>query len=724
MPIEAVPTGWTSDNCPAPEGWRWYRLPHFYGMSDYEPGSLRMSTEQRRTRESWAEAIRTLDVWAQEHDVFIQHSDNPRPLDSDGTRVQTQFSAYVWRGRNDPPAGPDVVDFFERIEPCPACGLVPAPDAFACECGLELTCDNCHAHHSVNTTILREDGSRACYGCTLICTTYDPVSGRLCGRMAPPNFSACVDHAPTYTCPGCEEMFDANMTMTSVLAGVSYCRACGRLRCDNCGEEHGGATRSLTVQGHTHIVCVSCYEAAAEHNRLNVEVQPIEVEDLLLESTPARPVRVVSIEQEFTTSGPGAGNAVARALYQGQLSPWSEQMRYHAGNHDFPAHVEFDRSVDPGGELIYNRLSLDNAEDADAMHRIVNIVNQEAEAGRIEFNVRCGTHIHIDLHGFTIEDSRGYVTLYNYLEDPIFRFASAGYADHRAIIAGTEYANPIMKGSWTNARQFGVEFLRNASHRDSLNMEHFYNAFRQGCSCGAIEFGNMEECVCSRPKCTAEWRVFNGTRDPRALMAYVSFVQSLTAFCQGRTIDPSDFEPLGFERGISFVNSDKIGPKHENMIEAWRPRLHWIFRNLQFQPQEKSNILAVMQTTPLRYTGEDFFDELAEVQAVEDRRTLTVPTFACRTAARRGNNVPPPWSHPGFDDEGYCLGCDETDEYCNCSPPEAVAEVPFDPTPDWTTTSDNTSYVQVNVSGLRERLNTRHMEQRQVDINLNTEPEE
>lgn len=399
------------------------------------------------------------------------------------------------------------------------------------------------------------------------------------------------------------------------------------------------------------------------------------LQQYIIEPLPNRPVRLVSMELEFcqgpsNPAGTRPGDVLAQRLYDSGLTPYNQQMRYHCGMHNHPAHVENDSSVD-GGELILNRLRLDQAEDAGHFASILSLTQTMLEEQRLVFNARCGVHTHVDMHGYGILDARNLVTLYNYLEDVIYRFASAGYRDHRALINGSDYARPLLKGEWPTAREFGVSYLQQANHRDSLNMEHFFKAW-QLCQCGAIQFGSPDECTCNRPKCTAEWRVFNGTNDPRTLWAWIVFVQSLTAWCQNRELNPSEFEPLGFENGINFME-ESLGDAHHNLIEAWKSRLDWIFRNLVFTEQEQQTILDVMATTPLVHIGVKEFTRLRDLRATPEERTLTVPYIA----ARRAPNQQESDYHQQMEqylarfdtDDGYCEMCGESESYCGCAEP-------------------------------------------------------
>jgi hypothetical protein len=194
-----------------------------------------------------------------------------------------------------------------------------------------------------------------------------------------------------------------------------------------------------------------------------------------------------------------------------------------------------------------------------------------------------GMHMHIDLHGLSLQDVKNIVVVYSFLEDVIYRLGSAGYPQHRTLIrGGRNYAQAIQKHEYASAKEFGMKFLRQASHADSLNMQHFYNSMRH-CSCGAYEFGSgIDQCECNRGKVTAEWRVFNGTGHPRRIRAWAALVQAVTAWSQDRNLQTLAAQE-GYLRPFTFNTANRTLPEFVSRVE-------WMFTHLPLTDAEQEDL--------------------------------------------------------------------------------------------------------------------------------------
>ena len=655
-------------------------MPTWYAPHDVDSGQLNMVVNSRTPYATARERLMALRDWAVEHDLWVSFSGN-RTLEGKGIRIFARIN-------------PDRAYDPLQLE---SLSLVPNPyapdemiDPFQQEYeGMPLSCAGCGSELVAEWGLREGDGSfipqgvagprwlgcRQCFGTCVYrplveetpeqAASHARLLGRpvrpgrrrmvrasYCGALCERGQQLCPEHRDPFTCAGCQGEHDRNLMATKTNdAGETFCEVCWQRRCGTCLGPRGNSRQVLD----DHYVCTACYTKA---NQVRIEVVDAEVrmsaDELLIPALPDRPIRLVSIEQEFEGMTGVEGNNVARALFAAGLSCYNERMRYHAGDHTFPAHIERDRTVENGGELIYNRLDLSTPEDAANMAGICDIVKEHLENGGISFTAKCGTHIHIDLHGYTIPDARNLVTIYSYLEDVIFRLGSAGYGDHRSITSSSDYSIPIRKDRWGNIVEFGVEFLRNADHRDSLNMQHFYNSLK-ACECGAIEFGNIDDCACIRPKCTAEWRVFNGTGNSKKLHAWTAFVQAMTAWCKDRELDLDLYEPLGFEQGIDFTK--ELGDAHNNLIEAWRPRLEWVWANLPLTDGEKDSLVYCIRTSPLQHVGEDFITHLGTIERqVDPNRELALTVVASRQGfddpiQESVESEPEEWSEP--DEEDY-----------------------------------------------------------------------
>ena len=657
---QSLPWMYSDELLPAPEGSSWQTRVLWYGDRDIDSGILRVGPS--RTRHTHSEKMVAVVKWANELDIWIE------PVQT-GLITEGGVSYIVCdRVKVNPllafnPPG-YTQHFFDHPCPYPECDGSYSISQHRCDADAhEMMCSKCHKMIGATQGGLmygQEDEKLYCQSCARVCANVG------CDTIIPMAHRHCREHGMFYTCPDCDTEFDTYVRAPLTIRDVHYCPSCAASRCDLCGEHQ----EDMLVSG----ICDACYEEKQKDKREDANVPTMTADQWLMEAMPDRPIRLVSIEQEFEARSPAehdpyylsrrrdslCANRLAKALFDRGLSPYGELAGYHSSGHALPSHVETDSSVTSGGELIINRLRLDEYEDAEHMAAIQGIVKERLDMDEIRFTVKCGTHVHIDLHGYTIPDTRNLVTIYSYLEDVIYRLGSAGYRDHREILHGGEYSLPIRKDKWGDIKKFGVEFLRNADHTDSLNLQHFYNSLKT-CKCGAIEFGSMADCSCIRKKCTAEWRVFNGTGDPRKLHAYIAVVQAVTAWCQDRQLNVDEYEPMEFQIGLSFAGQATM--KHAKMADMWKERLTWMFANLPLTESERESIIYCIETGPLAYVGPEFIESLKQVERIrEPGRVLEAPIMADR------NSQP---DHPyGFSASGYCLNCGENRRHCYCDQPE------------------------------------------------------
>jgi len=653
---QSIPWAYSDELLPAPTGSTWRTRVQWYAENDVDAGLLRVGPS--RTRRTHAEKLEAVARWAEELDIWIEPAHSHTMLEgSVAYRVTDQVKVNPILGFN--PSGYTQY-FLDKDCPYPDCDAQINPTQHECAaCTRPLMCAKCNSMMLVRVDKwYHGDEGLLCGGCARVC-----ASGG-CDTLIRMEHRFCREHGVFFTCADCEVEFDTYVSPSQTVNGVEFCNPCADHRCNQCGERQ----EDVMVQG----MCAPCYDEKQKDKMERSDVPTMTADQWLMESLPDRPFRLVSIEQEFEARNPAeagdpfsstirrrdslCANRLAKALFDKGLSPYGELAGYHSSGHALPAHVETDSSVTSGGELIINRLRLDEFEDAEHMAAIQGIVKERLDMDEIRFTVKCGTHVHIDLHGYTIPDTRNLVTIYSYIEDVIYRLGSAGYKDHREILHGGEYSLPIRKDKWGDIKKFGVEYLRNADHTDSLNLQHFYNSLKT-CKCGAIEFGSMSDCECIRKKCTAEWRVFNGTGDPTKLYAYIAVVQAVTAWCQNRQLNVDDYEPMEFQVGLSFTGQQTL--KHAKMVDQWKNRLAWMFTNLPLTEPEREAIIYCILSGPLNAVGLEFIESLRQIERVrEPGRTLPVPIMADR------NDQP---DHPyGFNASGYCLNCGESRRHCYC----------------------------------------------------------
>lgn len=665
----AIGNDYTDAVLPAPDGWTWYQLAHWFGEGDVDMGTLRVSSASRVSH-TLADKMVAVVAWAKEHDIYIE-GNGPISSTHDGRPVR------ILRNIRVNPIWPFDFDqgkhWFDNYAcPNPNCvGLINNTMLTCPFCEYVLECVTCHAILGGSKRLLYNSMVEG-VSCSICTRTCDEPG---CDNVINPEWRYCTSHGPGhFECLGCDTVYDRYVTPMEALPAGNYCTACANSVCMECGERSGNLMPTDVGSA-----CPPCWEKAMEGRMESAEVSALTAEEWLAQATPERPYRLVSIEQEFDSRprrqnvpryGPSPSNELAADLYARELSPYREVAGYHVSGHAYPAHIETDSSVPSGGELVISMLRLDTQADAEAMVSIQEAVKTRLEAEDIVFSAKCGTHVHIDMHGYTVVDARNKVTIYSYLEDVIFRLGSSGFSDHRSVVSGNHYALPIKKDKWGDIKKFGVEFLRRADHTDSLNMQHFYNSMKS-CKCGAIEFGSMAECECIRKKCTAEWRVFNGTGNPRRLHAYIGIVQAVTAWSQDRVLALDDFEPMEFDATTKFTVQNTF--RHLKTADMWKERLVWMFENLPFTDAERESIMYCIETSPLRYIGEEFIASLrAIVRVPEEGRSLPTPALENRNSANGRSD------HPyGFDVLGRCRNCRELERRCYCGMPEESDE------PDW-----------------------------------------
>lgn len=651
---------------PLPSGWSWYSPPRT------GHGEIILGRSERQGSLNYGSNVEALVEWARSLDVAIRGTQGAHVLCPNG--VATAYSAVRWR-----------VDLAESfIDPaftltCSGCqSELSWTDTFCEQCQTAVICRSCMHGATLRRIEPTGEPGRSQWGCN---RCYGSCLEQDCNRVGVLGPGLCPDHAVMVNCSNCDNVRE--QSNTTMIQDRQFCSDCALSRCQRCGED--GTHEDEVTQ---RLLCLTHY-TEAQSGRME-EWDDVELSDdfFTIPTLPNRPVRVVSVEQEYCLSNATgtARRVVPEGLYNLGVCWSADQLPYHAGKHEHACHVESDSTVN-GGELIYNRLKLDRPEDSTAMGSILGFIREKVQDQTILFDIRCGLHIHVDLHGYDLTDVRNLVTMFNWMEDPIFRLAGSGYPEHRAISHASRYAAPVIKGNWKSNREFGLQFLRNADHTDALNLMWFYRTLREGCRCGSVEFGDISDCECNRGKATAEWRVFNGTANPRRLHAYLAFVQSLHAWVQGRVIDPDQFIPLELTSRVSFATDERTDA-HTELMEAWKPRVEFWFTHLSMTDNERESMLYTIRNSPLSALGEEYISNLTSLERIPDDREVTAPDRAARMldgASERPRRFRDPddsdycgWCGDHYDDCG-CRWCDRHDTNsndCGC-PPEVSEDIPF-----------------------------------------------
>lgn len=295
--------------------------------------------------------------------------------------------------------------------------------------------------------------------------------------------------------------------------------------------------------------CGSCYEYREEQRRYDEDTYDpygqqttddpgVAEGPMSIVSLPNRPTRLVSTEIEV---GMG-GNYLAEEFYRAGLSAFDYMLDYHSGEDDF-VRVEEDASV--AAEVIFSKMDLANPKHISKYEEGIAIIRKAINDGACKLDMRCGLHIHIGVNrtkgyrgrkipGYTSQNLTSLYHLWNYLEDTIFRLASANWKGHRSEF-GNDYAPPTRKG-----RNSAAE----ASYdRASLNMGNFLEACRYNIPNYDHPATDWSRFDLSEGRPTIEFRVFNTSANARKLRAYIALCQALVAAAQETIYTPDLFPP-------------------------------------------------------------------------------------------------------------------------------------------------------------------------------------
>jgi hypothetical protein len=320
----------------------------------------------------------------------------------------------------------------------------------------------------------------------------------------------------------------------------------------------------------------------------------IETEDELVDNSAislrintniGRTVPLVSFEQEFV----GNGEAVARKLHDAGLAYAGYVDGYHmSGGRDDEAfcYVETDSSC--GYELVFSRLNMARAQTAESLSTAQRILKDLRSEGLIRISARCGFHVHVDVSDWGMKEIVSAYHLWNYLEDPIFRFASAFWGEHREEEVGGGYSTPIPKGY--SGRRDIAHTLND--RRDSLNFSHILRA-KSGCRCGASIYEDWANCSCNLNQPTLEFRVFNATMNPRKIKAYLAFCIAFVNKAKEIEHEPNNYPEM---RWVGTHNKDM----HENWVGKSRERIDYILDKFSLTTGEQEDIAYCFRNSSLK----------------------------------------------------------------------------------------------------------------------------
>jgi hypothetical protein len=264
-------------------------------------------------------------------------------------------------------------------------GLLRIPDS-----DVLLFCNNCL---SGGRPMILDGNTFSCNACFHRC--YAPT----CEILVSTRFDGCPLHQTRAICQECDDETSLDYVVNA--GNRQLCENCAENACRDCGV----VGRELFWDGIDEDefddevrICADCQ--AERRRRPNMRAETFDdeaemsAEQLALSSTDYRPIRTCSIEME-TADG---GQSLAPLLYAAQLSPYNQRIEYHHGREGF-CYVERDASLGrTGGELIFDRIELDNKDDLEKLAMALAIVRKEVKEGRVVMDMRCGLHIHVDAH--------------------------------------------------------------------------------------------------------------------------------------------------------------------------------------------------------------------------------------------------------------------------------------------------------------------------------------
>lgn len=591
---------------PLPAGWDWYALPNATDKN----GVLWMPGWNRNNgTASYRSTLDKLKDWLVKYELgAISHSTDYLIQGNYTFYATTYFKVQVTVGPKaflDKYYGPVICSSCERENPA---------GTYVCtnrQCREPMSCRLC-GQGGLST--VRDGTVTICIGCAGTCGD--------CGKPCDPNFRSCSTCKPRARCKGCRAHIQGAEINTvpyierNAAGGVlretptPWCNACVKLLCGYCNGRGGNMQYAEQIDKN---VCRSCFDKffdVYKDVREDFEPDELPATKLVVPSMAGRErVRDVGVEIE----GGGNGNVLSKALHAEALVPWANQTDRHgvAGTHSYPAHIEYDASVD--WEMVIAKFNPSKLDDMRKVNNILKIAREQVKAGECHLDLRCGCHIHVDAHKINMKDAFNLWGLFAYIEDPIFRIGSAKWDVHRTVKYGRENGAsvPVPKGPYRSVMEFGNALRNGAADRYfALSFANFWRGVMGHCVCGAIAYGQWEDCTCDLGKCTFEFRVFNSTLNPRKLHAYIALSQALVAKAVSMPeIDVNKFPPMEWD--VASIKKLTEGGKAEK-IKLWTERLTFMFTELPLTADEKESLAyCVRNSSMAELLDEGFLSGLA-----------------------------------------------------------------------------------------------------------------
>jgi hypothetical protein len=594
----------------APAGWKWVTKP-----SNRVRGVLEIDTGQTIT--TGVKLVATLGAlwtWAAKNELGLVADGTGADarkwynLHFDEYLIQTRYKVSINKS-----ASTKHYHDGEFVASC--CGNpVPAGDIRHAGCGYVVSCQGCRISgwklFKVDSLLTRRR-RYLCHECAPVCTKEGCTNRQWLKEYAKYD-GLCAEHSPVVACFACSTVFPREKSVKAIHGSTekNCCPTCAKNVCKTCNTYSGTVARSKNGE------CKSCVLA---HVDKDVEKHDTFTKDelpkggsLIIKDLPERPYRIMSIETEMD----GDKDVLAGVLYRCGVVRTPEVESYHSypdTSIPWAAHLKHDGSV-TAGELIFHCMNLDTQDHADALLLALSKLRGMEKTGHINFGEKCGGHIHIDAHNFGYGDVWRLITVWNYLEDVIYRLAGAGHQyGHRTLhpkyrpANGVGYSHSTVKGPF-GSKAVASRSIAGQQRHSGLNFVPYIQA-QGNCGCGAFGRGDGDgrDCTCDLGKRTIEWRVWNSTGNPRILHGWLAFMQALHAYCDTGE-DPTskweaDFTPMQYTRGVYKTSSNK----------AVESRLEWVFKNLMLTNDERDSLVYALKQSELKVLGTEFLNSLLKI---------------------------------------------------------------------------------------------------------------
>lgn len=459
---------------------------------------------------------------------------------------------------------------------CPACRRsVSSSQAYCTECYFPTVCSVCYSN---GVTTVDNKGYRVCIGCAVTCKTCNKVYYPIPGE---PGCQVCD---PTVICSVCSSKVAKTKSVTGAhkTQKISvFCIRCFELRsCSDC--KLITTEINLTKKGPK--LCDQCKIKRLEKAEKWDSKDLPSSKSLIIKALAKRPVRTISIETEFD----GDSRTCRRVLFEKGIVPHLELDRYSSRGERSsrtPAMIKSDGSVS-GGELVTFLLDLSSENHSNALLRVTEVMKSLVDSGYAELSSRAGGHIHLDIHGFSNEDTANLAILFDFLEMPIYYMAGAGHEYGHRSLAGNSYGNPPSELTIHDKHAI-YDMFRHSYGRAGIYFGNYVQGRNAQCRC-------VDKCACTLERGTVEWRVWNTQIVPIILHGWISFMQSLAAFAEDNPAISKDNYPSLKWRQRPLLKCSL------SEIKEVRSRLFWIFENLVFTADERNSLIEVIKRSEMR----------------------------------------------------------------------------------------------------------------------------